>query len=59
MKKFLLLLLLLTSTKVSAENLDTLTFAVLGNSISTYYDFIPSGYAIYYTREPLHDALVR
>lgn len=28
---------------------DRPTFAVLGNSISTYYDYIPSGYAIYYT----------
>ena len=27
---------------------DSLTFAVLGNSISTYYDYIPSGYSIYY-----------
>lgn len=28
---------------------DTVTFAVYGNSISTYYDFLPSGYAVYYT----------
>ena len=49
MKKLLLLLLLLASTKVSAEYPDSLTFAVLGNSISTYYDYIPSGYAVYYT----------
>lgn len=28
---------------------DTVTFAVLGNSISTYHDFLPSGYAVYYT----------
>ena len=34
---------------VQAQNPDSLTFAVLGNSISTYYDYIPSGYAIYYT----------
>ena len=33
----------------SAQNPDSLTFAVLGNSISTYYDYIPSGYAIYYS----------
>ena len=51
MKKLLLLLVLLTSTKVSAQNPDSLTFAVLGNSISTYYDFLPSGYAIYYTQD--------
>ena len=49
MKKLLLLLLLLASTKVSAENPDSLTFAVLGNSISTYYDYLPAGYAIYYS----------
>lgn len=30
---------------------DTVTFAVLGNSISTYYDYIPSGYAIFYNNE--------
>ncbi|MBR1902206.1 MAG: hypothetical protein IJ826_04430 [Bacteroidaceae bacterium] len=30
---------------------DKPTFAVLGNSISTYYDYIPSGYAIYYTTD--------
>ena len=30
---------------------DSLTFAVLGNSISTYYDYIPSGYAIYYSSD--------
>lgn len=35
----------------NAENPDSLTFAVLGNSISTYYDYIPSGYAIYYTAD--------
>ena len=35
------------STQVS----DRPTFAVLGNSISTYYDYIPSGYAIYYTAD--------
>ena len=28
---------------------DTVTFAVYGNSISTYHDFLPSGYAVYYT----------
>lgn len=33
------------STQIS----DKPTFAVIGNSISTYYDYIPSGYAVYYT----------
>ena len=28
---------------------DTVTFAVYGNSISTYHDFLPSGYAVYYS----------
>lgn len=28
---------------------DTVTFAVYGNSISTYHEFLPSGYAVYYT----------
>lgn len=49
MKKLFLLLLLLASTKASAENPDSLTFSVLGNSISTYYDYLPAGYAIYYS----------
>ena len=35
----------------SAQNPDSLTFAVLGNSISTYYDYLPSGYAVYYTAD--------
>ena len=51
MKKLLLLLALLASMKVCAENPDSLTFAVLGNSISTYYDYLPSGYAVYYTQD--------
>lgn len=51
MKKLLLLLLLLASVKVGAQNPDSLTFAVLGNSISTYYDYLPSGYAIYYSQD--------
>ena len=50
-KKLLLLLLLLTGSKTFAQNPDSLTFAVLGNSISTYYDYLPSGYAIYYTAD--------
>ena len=51
MKKLFFLLLLLSSAKVSAQNPDSLTFAVLGNSISTYYDYLPSGYAIYYSQD--------
>lgn len=31
-----------------AEVKDTVTFAVFGNSISTFHDFLPSGYAVYY-----------
>ena len=45
------MLLLLTQMAVSAANPDSLTFAVLGNSISTYYDYLPSGYAVYYTQD--------
>jgi len=51
MKKLLLFLFLLTSVKVGAQNPDSLTFAVLGNSISTYYDYLPSGYAVYYGQD--------
>lgn len=51
MKKLLVLLLLLTSLSVGAETPDSLTFAVLGNSISTYYDYLPAGYAVYYTAD--------
>ena len=49
MKRTLLLLLLLLSGKAFAQEPDSLTFAVLGNSISTYYDYLPPGYAVYYT----------
>ena len=58
MKKILLLLLLPAISMVNgqwsmvhAQNPDSLTFAVLGNSISTYYDYLPSGYAVYYSQE--------
>ncbi len=51
MKKLFFLLLLFLGTKVYAQNPDSLTFAVLGNSISTYYDYLPSGYAVYYTQD--------
>ena len=49
MKRTLLLLLLLLGGKAFAQEPDSLTFAVLGNSISTYYDYLPPGYAVYYT----------
>lgn len=58
MKKFLFLFLLLHFSLFSfhfsaarAQNPDSLTFAVLGNSISTYYDYLPDGYAVYYTAD--------
>ncbi len=51
MKRQLLLLLLLLGTKICAQNPDSLTFAVLGNSISTYYDYIPSGYGVYFGQD--------
>ena len=35
----------------TAQISDRPTFSVIGNSISTYYDYIPSGYAIYYTAD--------
>ena len=43
-----LLLLLSLPMVTHGQVKDTVTFAVYGNSISTYYDFIPSGYAVYY-----------
>ena len=39
------------SLSTSAQVRDTVTFAVFGNSISTYHDFLPSGYAVYYTAD--------
>ena len=65
MKKLLLLFFLLASpsvrfqvsgfrfqvSTVCAQNPDSLTFAVLGNSISTYYDYLPAGYAVYYGQD--------
>ena len=51
MRKLLFLLLLTVGAKVCAQNPDSLTFAVLGNSISTYYDYLPAGYAIYYSQD--------
>lgn len=43
------LLLLLSMPMTAQEQIkDTVTFAVFGNSISTFHDFLPSGYAVYY-----------
>ncbi|MBR4644871.1 MAG: hypothetical protein IKO73_06930 [Bacteroidaceae bacterium] len=44
-----LLFLLSLPTMAQEQAKDTVTFAVYGNSISTYHDFLPSGYAVYYT----------
>ena len=49
MRKLIFLLFLSAFTKSMAHP-DSLTFAVLGNSISTYYDYIPSGYSVYYSQ---------
>ena len=56
MKKLLVLLLSLAWMGAKAQNPDSLTFAVLGNSISTYYDYLPAGYAVFYdqNREKNH-----
>ena len=48
MKKLLVFLLSLAWMGADAQNPDSLTFAVLGNSISTYYDYLPAGYAVFY-----------
>ncbi|MBR1498480.1 MAG: hypothetical protein IJ615_02480 [Bacteroidaceae bacterium] len=47
-KNLLALMLMLVCMGAGGQNPDSLTFAVLGNSISTYYDYIPAGYAVYY-----------
>ena len=51
MKQLLFLLTYMLAVNVGAENPDSLTFSVLGNSISTYYDYLPSGYAVYYSQD--------
>jgi len=59
MKRTLLIIVILLAcplfnvqcSMAQAQNPDSLTFAVLGNSISTYYDYLPSGYAIYYSKD--------
>lgn len=44
------MLFLLSLPAIAQEqSRDTVTFAVYGNSISTYHDFLPSGYAVYYS----------
>lgn len=51
---FCLLLCLYMALAGKAQRIvprDTMTFAVMGNSISTYYDYLPSGYAVYYSQE--------
>lgn len=50
-KLFALCMLLLAWASVCAQNPDSLTFALTGNSISTYYDYIPQGYSCYYSAE--------
>ena len=55
MRKLILFVLLTACIRSVAQNPDSLTFAVLGNSISTYYDYLPSGYAIYYTQDRERD----
>ena len=47
-KNLLALALMLVCMGIRGQNPDSLTFAVLGNSISTYYDYLPAGYAVYY-----------
>lgn len=47
--KILLSLMLYVSGQASAlADQDQMTFAVLGNSISTYENYLPAGYAVYY-----------
>ena len=46
-----LLFLLSLPVMAQEQSKDTVTFAVYGNSISTYHDFLPSGYAVYYTAD--------
>ncbi|MBR5395249.1 MAG: hypothetical protein IK144_09250 [Bacteroidaceae bacterium] len=50
-RALLIIIILLACPLLRAQNPDSLTFAVLGNSISTYYDYLPAGYAVYYTQD--------
>ena len=47
----ILSLLLWLSGSAKAQMKDSITFAVMGNSISTYYGYIPDGYKVYYTED--------
>lgn len=51
LKRLVWSILFFLSLPVTAQEQvkDTVTFAVYGNSISTYHEFLPSGYAVYYT----------
>lgn len=48
---FLLSFLLWLSGSAKANVKDSITFAVMGNSISTYYGYIPDGYKVFYTED--------
>lgn len=50
-KSMVIIIMLLAWSGTRAEVRDTVTFAVLGNSISTYYDYIPDGYKIFYNQD--------
>ena len=45
---FLSVMILMQSTTLCFAYKDQMTFAVMGNSISTYENYLPSGYAVYY-----------
>ena len=47
----LLSFLLWHSGATKAQEKDSITFAVMGNSISTYYGYIPDGYRIFYNED--------
>ena len=48
---YLLSILLWLSGSAKAQVKDSITFAVMGNSISTYYGYIPDGYKVFYTED--------
>ena len=39
------------SGSAKAQVKDSITFAIMGNSISTYYGYIPAGYKVFYTED--------
>ena len=47
----LLSILLWIPFHAEAQEKDSITFAVMGNSISTYYGYIPDGYKVFYTED--------